>query len=174
MWTFNISLLEVALRTVIIYMVVLIGIRLTGKREVSQMAPFDLVLLLLLANAVQNAMTGPDTSLTGGLVGACTLLIVNLIITRVSSRSRKLRKALEGTPTVLIHKGELVGKNLAKEYIAREELEQALREHGVSAIGDVGLAVLEVDGSISVLKNDELPSVARAHHRIRFLMRNKH
>jgi uncharacterized membrane protein YcaP (DUF421 family) len=126
-----------------------------------------------MANAVQNAMTGPDTSLTGGVVGACTLLIANAIVTRVSSRSRKLRAAIEGTPTVLILKGKIIKKNMEKEHIANEELEQALREHGVSTSGDVGIAVLEVDGSISVLKNDELPSVVRSHHRIRFVMKNK-
>ena len=174
MWTFNISLLEVALRTLIIYVIVLVGIRLTGKREVGQMASYELVLILLLANAVQNAMTGPDTSLTGGVVGACTLLIANAIITRASSRSPKLRAAIEGTPTVLILKGKMIKKNMEKEHIVNEELEQALREHGVSTSEDVGIAVLEVDGSISVLKKDELPSVVRPHHRIRFLVKNKH
>jgi uncharacterized membrane protein YcaP (DUF421 family) len=173
MWILNISLLEVALRTIIIYVVVLVGIRLTGKREVGQMAPFDLVLLLLLANAVQNAMTGPDTSVTGGFVAAATLLVVNMMITRISFRSSKIRVALEGTPTVLIHKGKVAKRNLQKEHIAIEELEQILREHGISAIGDVGLAMLDVDGSISVLKKDELPSVTLPHHRIRFLMKNK-
>jgi uncharacterized membrane protein YcaP (DUF421 family) len=173
MWTFNISLLEVALRTVIIYTVVLAGIRLTGKREVGQMASFELVLILLLANAVQNAMTGPDTSLAGGVVGACTLLLANAIVTRVSSRSRRIRSALEGTPTILILKGNIVKKNMEKEHIANEELAQALREHGILTIAAVGIAVLEVDGSISVLKNDELPSVVRPHHRIRFVVKNK-
>jgi uncharacterized membrane protein YcaP (DUF421 family) len=173
MWTLNISLLEVALRTVIIYVVVLAGIRLTGKREVGQMASFELVLILLLANVVQNAMTGPDTSLAGGVVGVCTLLMSNVIMTRISSRSRTLRRALEGTPTVLILKGKTIIKNMQKEYIAHEELEQALREHGISTFADVGIAVLEVDGSISVLRKDELPSVVRPHHRIRFVMKNK-
>jgi uncharacterized membrane protein YcaP (DUF421 family) len=173
MWTFNISILEVALRTVIIYAVVLVGIRLTGKREVGQMATYELVLILLLANAVQNAMTGPDTSLAGGVVGACTLLIANAIVTRASSRSSKLRATLEGTPTVLILKGKVIKKNMEKEHIANEELEQALREHGVSTSEDVGIAVLEVDGSISVLKKDELPSVVRPHHHIRFVVKSK-
>jgi uncharacterized membrane protein YcaP (DUF421 family) len=173
MWTFNISLLEIALRTIIIYIVVLVGIRLTGKREVGQMAVFELVLILLLANAVQNAMTGPDTSLAGGVVAACTLLITNAIVTRASSRSRKLRAAIEGTPTVLILKGKMVTKNMEKEHIAHEELEQVLREHGISTAVDVGIAVLEVDGSISVLKKDELPSIARPHHHIRFVVKNK-
>jgi uncharacterized membrane protein YcaP (DUF421 family) len=173
MWIFDLSLLEVVLRTIIIYVVVLVGIRLTGKREVGQMASFDLVLLLLLANAVQNAMTGPDTSITGGFVAAGTLLVFNAIITRLSSRSHVLRTALEGTPTVLIQKGEMIKVNMQKEHIAREELEQVLREHGILSIGDVGLAMLEVDGSVSVLKMDELPSVSRPHHRIRFLGRKK-
>ena len=173
MWTFNLTLLEIAFRTIIIYAVVLLGIRLTGKREVGQMASFELVLILLLANAVQNAMTGPDTSLAGGIVAACTLLLTNVIVTRFSSRSRTLRTALEGTPTILILKGAVIKMNMEKEHIAHEELEQALREHGISSITDVGLAVLEVDGSISVLRNDELPSAARPHHRIRFVVKNK-
>jgi uncharacterized membrane protein YcaP (DUF421 family) len=118
-------------------------------------------------------MTGPDTSLTGGVVGACTLLIANAILTRVSSRSHKLRTAIEGTPTVLILKGKIVKKNIEKEHIVYEELEQALREHGISTIVDVGIAVLEVDGSISVLKNDELPSVVRPHHHIRFVAKKQ-
>lgn len=171
MWTLDFSLLEVALRTIIIYVVILIGIRLTGKREVGQMATFDLVLLLLIANAVQNAMTGPDTSVTGGLVAAGTLLLVNVFVSRLSVQSRNLRHTLEGIPTVLIKDGKQVERSLKKEHIALEELEQALREHGVAAINEVGLAMLEIDGSISVLKKAELPAVSQPHHRIRFIVR---
>jgi uncharacterized membrane protein YcaP (DUF421 family) len=166
--------LEIALRTVIIYIIVLAGIRLSGKREVGQMTLFDLVLLLLLANAVQNAMTGPDTSLTGGLVAVGSLLIVNTLVARISSRSRKFRRVLEGVPTVLIHKGELVKRNMENERINIDELRQVLREHGIATIEEVSLAMLEVDGTISVLKKDELPQVARPHHHIRFLIRNKY
>jgi uncharacterized membrane protein YcaP (DUF421 family) len=173
MWIWNISLLEVVVRTFLIYVVVLAGIRLTGKREVGQMASYELVLILLLANAVQNAMTGPDTSLSGGIAGAATLLLTNAILTRISSRSRKVRAALEGTPTILVLKGKVIKKNMEKEHIVQEELEQALREHGVSKWEDVGIAVLEVDGSISVLKNDELPSTARPHHHIRFVVKSR-
>jgi uncharacterized membrane protein YcaP (DUF421 family) len=173
MWIWNISLLEVVVRTFLIYVVVLAGIRLTGKREVGQMASYELVLILLLANAVQNAMTGPDTSLSGGIAGAATLLLTNAILTRISSRSRKVRAALEGTPTILVLKGKVIKKNMEKEHIVQDELEQALREHGVSKWEDVGIAVLEVDGSISVLKNDELPSNARPHHHIRFVVRSR-
>jgi uncharacterized membrane protein YcaP (DUF421 family) len=171
MLIFNSTLLEIVLRAAIIYLVVLVGIRLAGKREVGQMTPFDLVLLLLIANAVQNAMTGPDTSLTGGIVAAATLLIMNAIITLLVWRQRKFRHLVEGTPTILIHSGKALTKNLDKERVTLEELQQALREHGVGDIEEVSQAVLEIDGSISVLRKDEMPSVARPHHRIRFLRR---
>src|SRR5512136_2899887 len=92
------TLVEIALRTGVIYLLVLLGIRLTGKREVGQMTPFDLVLLLLIANVVQNAMTGPDTSLIGGLVGATTLLGINAVMGRLVWRHRRLRQLVEGTP----------------------------------------------------------------------------
>lgn len=168
MWTTALPYLEIALRVVIIYVAVLIGIRLTGKREVGQMSPFDLVLLLLLANAVQNAMTGPDTSVIGGLIAAGTLLVVNAIVTKFVQHNRKARKLVEGTPTMLIHNGVLLRGNLDREEISAEDISQALREHGVFSIADVYLATLEVDGSISVIKTDERPTGSQPHHRIRF------
>ena len=127
MWLFDRTLLEIVIRTAIIYVVVLIGIRLTGKREVGQMTPFDLVLLLLIANAVQNAMTGPDTSLTGGLVAAATLLAVNAAVSRLTWRYRKIRRWVEGTPTLLVHSGKILDSNLEKEELSRELLQQALQ-----------------------------------------------
>ncbi len=171
MWILNWTLLEIVLRSTIIYVVVLLGIRLLGKREVGQLTPLDLVLLLLIANAVQNAMTGPDTSVTGGIVAATTLLLLNFVVTRLVWRRKQVRQWVEGTPTLLIRAGSVIAKNLEKEKIAPEELEQALREHGVSSVADVSLAVLEVDGSISVLRHDEMPTSPRPHHRIRFLRR---
>lgn len=169
MWDFNINFWEIALRTLIIYIVVLVGIRLTGKREVGQMTPFDLVLLLLIANAVQNAMTGPDTSVLGGAVAAATLLLLNAVVTRVVWRYRSARKLVEGSPTLLIRHGKILNENLAKEKISAEALHQALREHGIANVGDVSIAVLEIDGSISVLKNEEVPSAEKPHRHIRFL-----
>lgn len=171
MWTFDQTLLEIALRAVIIYVVVLIGIRLTGKREVGQMTPFDLVLLVLIANAVQNAMVGPDTSVTGGLVAAGTLLLANALVSYLVWRYKKVRKLVEGTPTLLIHSGKIIKRNLAKEKVPLEALHQALREHGIEKVEEVKLAVLEIDGSISVLKNEEFPTVLKPHHHIRFLKR---
>jgi uncharacterized membrane protein YcaP (DUF421 family) len=169
MWIFNHTLLEIALRTTIIYVVVLIGIRLTGKREVGQMTPFDLVLLLLIANAVQNAMTGPDNSVTGGLAAALTLLGINAAVSRLVWRHKKLRRWVEGTPTLLIHSGKILNEHLAKEKLTPDSVRQALREHGVTDVTQVKLAVLEIDGSISVLKYDDMPGTTRPHHHIRFL-----
>ncbi|MBI3404671.1 MAG: DUF421 domain-containing protein [Acidobacteria bacterium] len=169
MWVFNASLLEILLRTIIIYFVVLVGIRVAGKREVGQMTPFDLVLLLLIANAVQNAMTGPDTSVTGGLVAALTLLVLNVIVTRTVRGNRHLRRWVQGSPTLLIHSGHIQHVNIEREHLTCDELFQALREHGIATVEEVHLAVLEIDGSISVLKKDEVPQVSRPHHRIRFV-----
>src|ERR1700733_13312531 len=95
-------LLQIVVRTGVIYMVVLIGVRLSGKREVGQMTPFDLTLLLLLSNSVQNAMTGPDTSLVGGIVAAVTLLMMNFLIGNLSGTSRKFRHVVEGEPSLLV------------------------------------------------------------------------
>jgi len=169
MWNFSETLLEIILRTAIVYAVILVGIRLTGKREVGQMTPFDLALLLLLSNAVQNAMTGSDSSVTGGIVAAVTLLLLNAAVNRLAWKNRKARKVIEGTPTVLIRHGTILEKNLEKEKVTVDSLMQALREHGIATIADVSIAVLEIDGSISVLKNDEIPPADRPHRHIRFL-----
>jgi uncharacterized membrane protein YcaP (DUF421 family) len=171
MWTQVWPLVGIAGRTLLIYVFVLTGIRLAGKREVGQVTPFDLVLLLLLANAVQNAMTGPDTTLQGGVVAAATLLIANSIVSRFAWRSRRVRTWLEGEPRLLIRSGELLSRNLVEERVTAEDVQQALREHGVATIKEVALAVLEVDGTISVLKNDDLPQTQRPHHRIRIPQR---
>jgi len=168
MWVFDQTLLEILVRTAIIYVAVLVGLRLTGKREVGQMTPFDLVLLILIANAVQNAMTGPDNSVTGGLVAAGTLLLLNFLMSHLVFRNRRIRRIVEGTPTILVRNGEMVLKNLESEHITPDELRQALREHGVPRPEEVGLAVLEIDGSISVLRKDELPLKERPHHRFGF------
>jgi uncharacterized membrane protein YcaP (DUF421 family) len=165
-------MLEIALRTSAVYALVLVGIRLTGKREVGQMTPFDLTLLLLLSNSVQNAMTGPDTSLVGGAVAAVVLLVLNFLLAEVSGMNRRFRKMIQGSPTLLIHSGECITSHMAKEHISMDELNRALREHGVACISDAALAVLEVDGSISVLKYDDVPDQTRPQKRLKFLHRN--
>ena len=156
-------LLEVALRTTVVYVVVLAGVRLSGKREVGQMTPFDLTLLLLISNAVQNAMTGPDTSLLGGVVAASTLLLLNYLIAELSGGNRRFRKFVQGQPSLLVHDGQVIASHMAKEHVSMDELHRALREHGISSCSDVALAVLEVDGSISCLKYDEIKPTADSH-----------
>jgi uncharacterized membrane protein YcaP (DUF421 family) len=166
-------LLEVFGRTAVIYVVVLAGVRLSGKREVGQMTPFDLTLLLLISNAVQNAMTGPDTSLAGGIVAATTLLVLNYLVAEVSGGNRRFRKFVEGQPSLLIHDGQIITSHMANEHVSMDELERALREHGIASYHDVALAVLEVDGSISCLKYDEIKPDANTHLvRRRFLQKH--
>lgn len=158
-------LLQIAARTLTIYLVVLIGVRLTGKREVGMMTPFDLTLLLLLSNSVQNAMTGPDTSLVGGLVAAFTLLVLNYVIAEGAGMNRKFRRFVQGEPSLLIHDGRAIEAHMAKEHVTEDELMRALREHGVATVADVSIAVLEVDGSISVLKYDDVKPGHMPHAR---------
>src|SRR5271165_4268711 len=156
-------LLTILLRTATIYLVVLVGVRLSGKREVGQMTPFDLTLLLLLSNAVQNAMTGPDTSLIGGVVAAATLLVLNYLVAEVSGGNRRFRKFVQGQPSLLVHDGEVIASHMAREHVSMDELQRALREHGIASFHDLALAVLEVDGSISCLKYDDLNPNANNH-----------
>lgn len=164
-------LLNIVARTAIIYLALLVGLRLTGKRQVGQLTPFDLLLLLLLSNAVQNAMVGPDTSVTGGLVAAGTLFLANAIVAAVVRRSRGAANIVEGTPTLLIRHGQVLKENLGREGISEEDLLRALRAHGIEDVTSVRASILEVDGTISVMREDEFPQVAKPYHRIRGLKR---
>ncbi len=167
-------LLQIVLRTGVIYLLVLVGVRLSGKREVGQMTPFDLTLLLLLSNSVQNAMTGPDTSLAGGAVAASTLLILNYLIARASGTNRHFRRFVEGQPSLLVHDGKMIESHMAREHVSVDELHRALREHGISCLDQTALAVLEVDGSISCLKYDEIKPDANTHlARRRFIQKKQ-
>ncbi|HEY6767499.1 MAG TPA: YetF domain-containing protein [Candidatus Sulfotelmatobacter sp.] len=156
-------LLQIVLRTGLIYLVVLIGVRLSGKREVGQMTPFDLTLLLLLSNSVQNAMTGPDTSLSGGVAAAATLLVLNYVVAYLSGGNRRVRRFIQGEPSLLVHDGQIIQAHMARERVSMDELQRALREHGIATWHEVALAVLEVDGSISCLKYDEIKPDANTH-----------
>lgn len=142
---------NIALRTILIYLALLLGLRLSGKREVGQMTLFDLIVLLLLANAVQNAMVGPDTSLLGGIIAAAVLLVVNNLVSRLRLRWTAFRHLVEGSPTVLVLHGQLIGDHLKREGLDEDMLMAALREHGIADIQSVEMAVLEIDGSISVV-----------------------
>ena len=166
-------LLTIVIRTAAVYLLILLGVRLSGKREVGQMTPFDLTLLLLLSNSVQNAMTGPDTSLTGGVAAAATLLLLNFIVAEYSGINRRFRKLIQGSPSLLVHNGQVVMAHMAREHVTMDELDRALREHGVACVGDVALGVLEVDGSISILKYDDVPHGSQPHKRMKFLQRHQ-
>jgi uncharacterized membrane protein YcaP (DUF421 family) len=152
MFPINLSTaIEILLRTAAVYLVILVGLRLAGKREIGQLTVFDLVVLLLISNAVQNAMVGPDTSLVGGLLAAVVLLLVNALVARLRFKSPRLRHWLEGTPTLLVLHGEVISWNLRREGVDEDILSAALREHGIVDISVVEMAVLETDGSISVV-----------------------
>jgi uncharacterized membrane protein YcaP (DUF421 family) len=163
------TLLEVALRTTIVYVALVVGIRLTGQRQLGQMSTFDLVLLLIIANAVQNAMVGPDTSVAGGLVAAGVLLGWHQVINRLRRSSRGFSKFLAGEGIMLINDGKVLGEHLRHAGVTEADLLQALREHGVATVKEVRLGVLEPDGSISVIRYDDIKSGTRPHHRIKML-----
>lgn len=140
--------------TLIIYLFIVIGIRLFGKKELAQLSVVDMVFILLISNAVQNAMVGPDATLTGGLVAATTLFVVNYIFKYLQYRFPKLNKVVEGDATMLIYKGKVLESHLKKARISYDELMEAVREHGVASVSNVDLAILEVDGNVSVLSNE--------------------
>jgi uncharacterized membrane protein YcaP (DUF421 family) len=165
----DISGWSIVLRTLIVYAAILLGLRLAGKREIGQMAPFDLVVILLIANAVQNAMVGPDTSVTGGLIAAAVLIVANYGVAQVREHVPLFRRAVEGTPTLLIHNGEFVRENLRRENVQVDEVMMSLREHGVADVSEVKLAVLETDGSISIVPLDA--KMLRTKKRVRAIRR---
>jgi len=167
------TLLDVALRTSVVYLALLVGLRLTGTRQLGQMSTFDLVLLLIIANAVQNAMVGPDTSLAGGLVAAGVLIGWHRMVDWWRLRSRGFARLLAGEGIMLIHNGAILHEHCVRAGITRDELLQALREHGVAQVEDVMLAVLEPDGAISVVRYDDIRPGERPHHRIKALRRNQ-
>lgn len=146
--------LDIIVRAASVYVFMLLAIRFFGKKELSQLSVADLVLVLLISNAVQNAMVGPDVSLQGGLLAALVLFVLNYLIKLLVFRSKKLRTFIEGEPVMLIYKGNIIEENLQAEKITRAELDAVMREHGVAAAKDVELAILETDGNISVLSRN--------------------
>lgn len=151
MFTLGAPWWEIAARTGLVYVMLLVGLRLGGKRELGQMSPADLVVILLIANAVQNAMVGTDVSVTGGLIAAGVLLGANALLGRFEHRLPWLRRISEGEPVVLVSNGEVMGRQMARHGIEPAELEQAAREHGLAGLAEVKQAILEVDGTISIV-----------------------
>ena len=147
----EISILEKVLRSAVIYIFLLLAFRFAGKREVGQLTPFDLIVLLIISNVVQNAVIGDDTSLGGGLIGAVTILALNYAVVELTYWSKPMRRLLETQPSLLIFNGRILDENLRRERITLDDLLSALREHGLVELADVRFAVLEENGKISVV-----------------------
>jgi uncharacterized membrane protein YcaP (DUF421 family) len=147
--------LDIALRSLTVYIFMLVAIRLTGKKEFSQLNTIDVVLILLISNAVQNAMVGSNTSLLGGLAAATVLFILNYILKKVAFKDKRIRELIFEHPEILIHNGKLNFDKLSHLGISDEELKEAMREHGVEYYKEVKLAIFEVDGNISIITGDK-------------------
>ena len=165
MWAhmFNLPLpmLEKMLRPVVVYVFLVVGLRLAGKRELAQLNAFDLVVLLTLSNTVQNAIIGDDNSVTGGLIGATALLVVNYVVVRFVYRHQGLERLVEGDSDVLIDGGTIRMDRLKKELITLTELETAAHKQGIASLDDVERAVLEPSGSISFFAKTPTPEAER-------------
>lgn len=142
---------ELILRSAVVYSALIVILRVSGKRQVGQLAPFDLVLLLVLSNAVQNSMNGGDNSLVGGLISALTLIMLNYTVGFATFKSKRLEAIIEGRPVILIHNGRVLEDVLATTQVTHHELDAALRQNGYACIDDVQRAILENNGSITVI-----------------------
>ncbi len=160
---------QIALRTAVVYLGVLIALRVTGKREIGQFTLFDLVLVLLVANSVQTAMVGADTSLWGGLLSAAVLVSLNWLVGLVAGRFELVHRLLVGQATQLIAGGKVIKANMERESVDDDDLAQALREHELEKPSEAAAAWLEADGSISVV-----PKTGRARHVRRHVRQVKH
>ena len=158
MWNLAVPWWELLVRSVVVYAFLLGLLRLTGKRQVGQLAPFDLVLLLVLSNAVQNSMNGGDNSLVGGLLSAATLVGLNFLVGLATYRSKQLEALVEGRPEVLIHNGKLYEAVMARAQLTHHELNVALRQAGCASAEEVHLAILENNGAISVIGVRDRPA----------------
>jgi uncharacterized membrane protein YcaP (DUF421 family) len=142
---------ELVVRAAVVYVFLLVLLRLTGKRQVGQLAPFDLVLLLVLSNAVQNSMNAGDNSLVGGLISAATLVLLNYFMAIATWRSKRLETLIEGKPEILIHNGKLFKEVADKARLTQHEIQAALRRGGCTSVEEVHAAILENNGAISIV-----------------------
>jgi uncharacterized membrane protein YcaP (DUF421 family) len=161
MFVLTLPVAEKILRPVVVYLFLVMGLRLAGKRELAQLNPFDLVVLLTLSNTVQNAIIGDDNSVTGGVIGAATLLLVNYLVVRFLFRHEKLDRLVEGEACTLIEDGQIRQEQLAKEVLTLQELEAAAHKQGFDSLKDVQRAVLEPGGTISFTAKKPKPEEAR-------------
>jgi uncharacterized membrane protein YcaP (DUF421 family) len=150
MWKLSLPWWEFIARAIVVYIFLLAILRLTGKRQVGQLAPFDLVLLLVLSNALQNSMNGGDNTVTGGVISAVTLVFLNWMLGYATYRSKKIGRFVEGRPQVIVHNGHVYRDVMASERLTQDELDAAIRLAGCASIHDVHFAILENNGQISV------------------------
>jgi uncharacterized membrane protein YcaP (DUF421 family) len=150
MWNLSVPWWELIVRSIIVYVFLIVLLRLTGKRQVGQLAPFDLVLLLVLSNAVQNSMNGGDNSVLGGIISATTLIGLNFSLGYLTYRNKRLEVLIEGQPEVLIHNGKLFENVMARAQLTHHELNAALRQAGCLSVAEVHCAILENNGTITV------------------------
>ena len=155
--------LEIVLRSICVYLFMIIALRIFGKKELSQLNTADVILILLISNSVQNAMVGSNSSLLGGIVAAFALFLINLIFKKIMLHSKFIKEMLQDKPEILIHNGKIEFKALSKLGISCEELQEAMREHGVEFYKDVKLAMFEIDGSISIISGDK--DLKQTHHK---------
>lgn len=167
------DILEIVFRSVIVYLFIVIGIRIFGKKELSQLSIVDLAFILLISNSVQNAMVGGNISLQGGIIAAATLFAVNHLFENLLFKSKRISQLLQGNPLMLVYKGKPIEKHLAQAKISMDDLEAAVREHGVDSIEDADLVVLEKDGSISVLAENFKKQVPKKRHAHKILEKNE-
>jgi uncharacterized membrane protein YcaP (DUF421 family) len=154
-------LLEKVLRTVLVYVALIIGLRLAGKRELAQLNPFDLVVLLTISNTVQNAIIGNDNSVSGGIIGVATLLVMNFVLGRLVYKNDKLEKIVVGTEALLIENGEIRQENLDHELINLTDLQVAAHKQGIHDLSMVETGLLEPDGAITFTLGEDLPEEKR-------------
>lgn len=157
------SYLDVIIRSVIVYLFMVIALRIFGKKELSQLNTADIILILLISNSVQNAMVGNNTSLWAGITAAAALFIINWIFKKTIKNSKFFKDLLQDQPQILVHDGKIEFKTLARLDISSEELQEAMREHGVEFYKDVKLAMFEIDGNISIISGNEM--LKQTHHK---------
>jgi len=167
MWTLGTPAIELVVRAVLIYVVFFVALRLFGKREIGQFTLFDLALVLLVANALQPAMTGPDASITGGAILVVTLFVLDRGVAFVRVRSKFVRRILEFGPTVVGRNGAWLLPVLVRQGLDLVDVEAALREHGLEDVKEMKLATLEADGSISIVGKDAGEAAGSRRRRVR-------
>jgi uncharacterized membrane protein YcaP (DUF421 family) len=155
----------IALKTTVIYFFLVIGLRILGKRELGQMNIYDLVLVIVLANAVQNAMVGDDNTLLGGMTAATTLLVLNRLFTIAMLHSKRLEHVMVGEPVLILNDGKLVADRMRHEGVTEEQVLAALREHGLERLDQAHMCILEVDGTISVVSAEAEVHKTHRHYR---------